>query len=210
MVSKKSKSMTEKITIAAVGSPSFLNTSKSRRPKYREEIDEAVVPTNPKAAKPCDCPTVLPFRCLKLWSQLGGEVYHSHRLDRAFQSDPARQFPADRALQNKCSCSGGGPRLTISDGMARNRTSSRWSAIALAVTLVLFFVSSVSSAHSHDGVSGRGCDLCHTAKLPALCLPVGPAVVLPAQADWHLPLVVFFRVLESDHLSGPSRAPPLS
>jgi hypothetical protein len=100
--------------------------------------------------------------------------------------------------------------LTICLRMARNRTSSRWAAIAFVVTLVLFFVSSVSSAHSHDGVSGRGCDLCHTAKLPALCLPVGPTVVLPAQAEWHFPLVVFLRTLESDRVSGPSRAPPLS
>ena len=94
--------------------------------------------------------------------------------------------------------------------MARNHTYSRWAVVALAVTLVLFFVASVSSAHSHEGVSGRGCDLCHTAKLPVLCLPVGPTVVLPAHADWHSPRVVFFRVLESDRLSGPSRAPPLS
>lgn len=112
--------------------------------------------------------------------------------------------------QDKSSCSGGGDRLTIRLRMTRNRTSSRWAAIALAVTLVLFFVSSISSAHSHDGVSGRGCDLCHTAKLPALCLPVGPTIVLPAHAEWHFPLVVFFRTLESDRLSGPSRAPPLS
>jgi hypothetical protein len=112
--------------------------------------------------------------------------------------------------QGKCSCSGGGHRLTISLRMTRNCTSSRWAAIALAVTLVLFFVSNLSSAHSHDGVSARGCDLCHTAKLPALCLPVGPTIVLPAHAEWHFPLVVFFRALESDRLSGPSRAPPLS
>src|SRR5262245_12441248 len=92
--------------------------------------------------------------------------------------------------------------------MARNRTSSRWAAIALAVTLVLFFVVGASSAHSHDGTSSRGCDLCHTAKLPVLCLPVGQTVVLPTQADWHLPVLVFFRVLESDRVSGPSRAPP--
>lgn len=94
--------------------------------------------------------------------------------------------------------------------MAKNRTSSRWEAIALVLALVFFFVASVSSAHTHDGLSSRGCDLCHTAKLPALCLPVGPTVVLPTDADWHFPLIVSFRILECDRLSGPSRAPPLS
>src|SRR5262245_55718888 len=100
--------------------------------------------------------------------------------------------------------------LTISFRMAKKRTSLRFAAATLAVILVLFIVGSISFAHSHDGVSDRGCDLCRTAKLPALCLPVGPTVVLPSHGDWHLPFVVSFRVLESDQLSGPSRAPPLS
>ena len=128
---------------------------------------------------------------------------------RANRSEPSAS-KLSTVNQGKCSCFPGGHRLTMSRRMTRNRTSSRWAAIALAVTLVLFFVSSISSAHSHDGVSARGCDLCHTAKLPALCLPVGPTIVLPAHAEWHFPLVVFFRALESDRLSGPSRAPPLS
>jgi hypothetical protein len=179
--------------------------------RSRGGIERTVVPTTPMAANLCECPTVLPPNPLKFVElRFGRSIPFARIRKRLVNRSGPSAFELLTVNQDKCSCSRRGQRLTITLRMARNRTSSRWAAIALAVTLVLFFVSSVGSSHSHDGVSGRGCDLCHTAKLPALCFPVGPTVVLPAHADWHFPLVVFFRVLESDHLSGPSRAPPLS